>query len=166
MRLYVSYATKQSVAPPSLRRFRAPLCSFSISVHACFFSIERTRGRKLRIVREYFTPRNQSIIGSTNLSYELISVSRSICLAMKRLFPSRIDNSFLDCERCLLRRLFRILVSTSDYYRSRIDDSTRKRTFAVSNFARWARTRIARHSALRCHLYRRCLATMLLYLRI
>lgn len=135
MRLYVSYATKQSVAPPSLRRFRAPLCSFSISVHACFFSIERTRGRKLRIVREYFTPRNQSIIGSTNLSYELISVSRSICLAMKRLFPSRIDNSFLDCERCLLRRLFRILVS-SDYYRSRIDDSTRKRTFAVSNFAR------------------------------
>lgn len=165
MRLYVSYATKQSVAPPSLRRFRAPLCSFSISVHACFFSIERTRGRKLRIVREYFTPRNQSIIGSTNLSYELISVSRSICLAMKRLFPSRIDNSFLDCERCLLRRLFRILVS-SDYYRSRIDDSTRKRTFAVSNFARWARTRIARHSALRCHLYRRCLATMLLYLRI
>lgn len=165
MRLYVSYATKQSVAPPSLRRFRAPLCSFSISVHACFFSIERTRGRKLRIVREYFTPRNQSIIGSMNLSYELISVSRSICLAMKRLFPSRIDNSFLDCERCLLRRLFRILVS-SDYYRSRIDDSTRKRTFAVSNFARWARTRIARHSALRCHLYRRCLATMLLYLRI
>lgn len=165
MRFYVSYATKQSVAPPSLRRFRAPLCSFSISVHACFFSIERTRGRKLRIVREYFTPRNQSIIGSTNLSYELISVSRSICLAMKRLFPSRIDNSFLDCERCLLRRLFRILVS-SDYYRSRIDDSTRKRTFAVSNFARWARTRIARHSALRCHLYRRCLATMLLYLRI
>lgn len=135
MRFYVSYATKQSVAPPSLRRFRAPLCSFSISVHACFFSIERTRGRKLRIVREYFTPRNQSIIGSTNLSYELISVSRSICLAMKRLFPSRIDNSFLDCERCLLRRLFRILVS-SDYYRSRIDDSTRKRTFAVSNFAR------------------------------
>lgn len=135
MRLYVSYATKQSVAPPSLRRFRAPLCSFSISVHACFFSIERTRGRKLRIVREYFTPRNQSIIGSMNLSYELISVSRSICLAMKRLFPSRIDNSFLDCERCLLRRLFRILVS-SDYYRSRIDDSTRKRTFAVSNFAR------------------------------
>lgn len=116
-----------------------PLAPSSISVHACFFSIERTRGRKLRIVREYFTPRNQSIIGSTNLSYELISVSRSICLAMGRLFPSRIAVSFTDnfflCERCLVRRLFRIFVS-SDYYRSRIDDSTRKRTFAVSNFAR------------------------------